>query len=93
MERWGEERKMWLELGVGENSRIWHFRRWRNTQILHFRLFRAVGWGIMLSFPFRKEREHPDCPRGLPSVAFARRRVGGEETVPAAAFGSRYVKV
>jgi len=46
----------------------------------------------MLSFPFRKGREHPDCPRGLPSVAFARRRVGGEVTVAIAAFGECLMK-
>ena len=42
-------------------------------------LFSPLRWGIMLVFPFRKGREYPDCPRGLPSVAFARRRVDGEE--------------
>ena len=31
---------------------------------------------------------HPDYPRGLPSVAFARRRVGGEAKIAIAAFGS-----
>ena len=42
----------------------------------------------MLAFPFRKGREHPDCPCGLPSEAFARRRVGGEAKVAAAALGA-----
>lgn len=57
-----------------------------DSQILYFRLSRAARWGIMLVFHLARGG-HTDCPRGLPSVAFARGRVGGEAKAAIAMFG------